>query len=69
MLVPLPEPLLEPLPVPPTEESVLLVLILPSPEPLRRLLVLLFVLAPVPNEPFDDVEPLLPEVDEPAGVP
>jgi len=41
LLVPellLPDELLEPLPVPPTDESERLVLVLPRPEPLRKVL-------------------------------
>ena len=57
LLVPLPDWLLEPLPVPPTEESLLLVLLLPRPEPLRKLFVL-FVLDPVPKVPLE----LVPDV-------
>jgi len=47
LLLPAPDWLLELLPVPPIEESLLLVLLLPRPEPLRKLLVLL-VFDPVP---------------------
>ena len=57
LLLPVPDWLLEPLPVPPTEESLLLVLLLPSPEPLRKLFVL-FVLDPVPKVPPE----LVPDV-------
>ena len=57
LLLPLPDWLLELLPVPPTEESLLLVLLLPRPEPLRMLFVL-FVLDPVPNVPLE----LVPDV-------
>jgi hypothetical protein len=47
LLLPAPDWLLELLPVPPIEESLLLVLVLPRPDPLRKLFVL-FVLDPVP---------------------
>lgn len=44
LLLPVPDELEEPLPVPPTDESVRLVLELPRPEPLRKLLLVeLFV--------------------------
>ena len=57
LLPPVPEELLEPLPVPPTDESERLVLVLPRPEPLRKL-PLLFVLE-VPDVPLVPYAPLL----------
>jgi len=61
LLLPEPDWLLELLPVPPMEESLLLVLLLPRPEPLRKLFVL-FVFEPVPNVPLDEPEPDVPYV-------
>ena len=51
LLEPDPEELLEPLPVPPIDESERLVLVLPRPEPLRKVPLLLFVLK-VPDVPL-----------------
>jgi len=62
LLPPVPEELLEPLPVPPTDESERLVLVLPRPEPLRKL-PLLFVLE-VPDVPLLDPWEGLVEVPE-----
>jgi len=52
LLLPVPEELEEPLPVPPMDESVRLVLELPRPEPLRKLLLVL--------EPVVPLAPLVP---------
>jgi len=58
LLLPAPDRVPELLPVPPMEELLLLVLLLPRPEPLRKLFVL-FVFDPVPNVPLDELDGLV----------